>query len=55
MTFTYVKKCVTIRSDQDEFIQTENEFKLSRFVQAELDKWIADRKKMKNFIKEVVE
>jgi len=46
-------KCITIRKDQDEFLQEEKDFKLSRFVQLHLDDWIKFRKQSKQFCIEV--
>jgi hypothetical protein len=45
----FVPRCVTIRSDQDDFLQDQRKsFKLSKFVQAKLDEYIEELKKLRN-------
>jgi len=51
----FVPKCITIRKDQEVFLQEEREFKLSRFVQLHLDDWIKFRKQSKDFCMEAKE
>ena len=48
----FIKKCITIRKDQQEFLEGENVFKLSRFVQVKLDEFIKLRKEYKEFIED---
>jgi len=53
MESEFKPRCITIRIDQEEFLQGEKEFKLSRFVQLHLDEWIKFRKQSKEFCMEV--
>ncbi len=51
MEKSFIQKCITIRSDQDEFLLNEKRtFKLSKFVQAKLDEYIKALKENREFI-----
>jgi hypothetical protein len=51
----FVIKCVTIKREQQEFLEKERVFKLSKFVQAKLDEYIKMREEYKQFMeKEVI-
>ena len=54
MTDDFVKKCITIGKDQNEFLKEERVFKLSRFVQSKLDEYIRFRKDYKQFMEKEV-
>jgi len=53
----FVFKGVTIRKDQEDFIEQEKKagekFKLSKFLQFKLDEWIKFRKEGKEFMQEI--
>lgn len=53
----FVKKCVTIREDQEIFIKDEKKngkrFNMSRFLQFKLDEYIKSRKEYYKFMEEV--
>ena len=53
MTDEYIKKCVTIRKDQEESLQEEkleHVFMLSKFVQTKLDEFFKLRNEYKQFM-----
>lgn len=46
----FIAKCVTIRKDQQAFLDKQERFKLSKFVQSKMDEYIKLMKEYKEFI-----
>lgn len=50
----FVTKCVTITREQQEFLEKERVFKLSKFLQAKLDEYIKMRLEYQTFMEKEV-
>jgi len=48
----FVPKCITIAKEQQEFLNEERRFKLSKFVQAKLDEYIKTLREYRQFMEE---
>jgi len=50
MDENFIQKCITIGKDQQEFLNGEEHFKLSKFVQVKLDEYIKFCQEYKQFM-----